>query len=45
MIAIPLPIINKEHKKTGKVGKRENRRAPENERIQENVRLIFSWYF
>jgi hypothetical protein len=45
MIAIPQPIINKEHKKTGKVGKRENSIAPANERIQENVRLFFSWYF
>jgi hypothetical protein len=45
MIAIPHPIINKEHKKTGNTGKSENKSAPENERIQANVRLFFSLYF
>jgi hypothetical protein len=45
MTAIPDPIRNKEHRNTGKDGKRENRRAPVNETIQANVRLFFSWYF
>jgi hypothetical protein len=37
--------MNSEIKKTGNTGKRENNRAPANERIQAKVKLFFSWYF
>jgi hypothetical protein len=43
--AIPQPIRNSEHKKTGNTGKRENNNAPENARIHAKTKLFFSSYF
>src|ERR1035437_9748577 len=43
--AIPQPIRNREPKKTGNTGKRENNSAPEKARIQAKTRLFFSSYF
>lgn len=42
--AIPQPIRNSEHRKTGKPGKRENNKAPEKAKIQASTRLFFSSY-
>ena len=42
---IPQPIRKREHKKTGNIGRRENRRAPVKARIQAKTRLFFSLNF
>jgi len=34
--------MNREHKKTGNTGTRENKSAPDNESIQANIRHFFS---
>jgi hypothetical protein len=43
--AIPHPIRNREHKKTGNTGMREKRIAPDKASIHANTRLFFSSYF
>jgi hypothetical protein len=43
--AIPQPIRNREHRKTGNIGRSENNIAPEKARIQANTKLFFSSYF